>query len=145
MICDSCKHEFCWICSLSFYSKKHEIFRFFCEAMNGIVYNDGYFEEMWVKCIWLRFLAFFLFVIFVPFLFIAVSPIFAIFLGPCYAYKELHYGLSCIKPIESAKIRLLLCIPCSISCFLLIIAISPFALPAYFIVFLVFSLMIMIE
>jgi hypothetical protein len=95
MICNSCKHDFCWICSLEFYGKKHDIFKPFCEIMNVIVYNEGYFENMWIKCIWLRFLAYFFITIFGPMLLLAVSPLLAIFFGPCYFFSEFKYGMFC--------------------------------------------------
>ena len=89
MSCNSCRYEFCWICSLPYYSKKHEVFKPFCEVMNGIVYNLGYFEEMWFKCIWLRFVAYFLLTLIGPILLIALSPLLMIFALPCIMYKEL--------------------------------------------------------
>ena len=61
----------------------------FCDMMNEIVYNEGEFENMWFKCIWLRFIAYFLIIIIVPFLFIAVSPLLTIFVGPCLVFSEL--------------------------------------------------------
>ena len=145
MICNSCKHDFCWICSLPFYTKKHEIFKPFCETMNVVVYNEGEFESMWIKCIWLRFLAYFFLVIFGPILLLAASPFLAIFFGPCYLFSELKYGYLCFNQIYSSKLRFLLSFPISIVIWLIIIVITPFVLPVYFIVFLVFSIMIMIE
>jgi len=145
MICNSCKHEFCWICSLPFYTKKHDIFKPFCEVMNGLVYNDGEFESMWVKCIWLRFFAYFFLVIFGPILLLAVSPFLAIFIGPCILFSELKYEFLCLNEISSSIIRFLLSLPISIVIWLFTIVISPFVLPVYFIIFFVFSIMIMIE
>jgi len=145
MICKSCKHEFCWICSLPFYTKKHDIFEPFCVIMNEVVYYNGKFESMWVKCIWLRFLAYFFLVIFGPILLLAVSPFLAIFIGPCILFSKLKYDFLCLKITSSSNIRFLLSFPTSIVIWLITIVITPFVLPVYFIVFLVFSIMIMIE
>ena len=34
MICNSCNYKFCWICSLNFKSKIHDLSSAFCEIMN---------------------------------------------------------------------------------------------------------------
>jgi len=84
MICNSCGHEFCWICSLKFESLTHLLSTPFCVFMNLIVYNDGDFDGMFVKCIWLRFLACYLLFITAPALMIVFAPIFTLTYGPCF-------------------------------------------------------------
>ncbi len=95
MICNSCNYEFCWICSLRFKSNVHILSMLFCEAMNGIVYNDGDFEDMIIKCIWLRFLVCYLLIIIAPALMIALAPIFTFTFGPWFFKNEFFYDLPC--------------------------------------------------
>ena len=63
--------------------------------MNLIVYNDGDFDGMFVKCIWLRFLACYLLFITAPALMIVFAPIFTLTYGPCFFEKYLFDQITC--------------------------------------------------
>ena len=84
MFCPSCNYQFCWICSLGYKSVVHVLSIPFCMSMNGIVYNNGNFENMKIKYLWLRFLACYLLFILAPALMIALVPIFTLIIGPCF-------------------------------------------------------------
>ena len=114
--------------------------------MNELVYNNGDFERMWIKCMWLRFLAYFLILYVGPFILIAASPLLLVLFGPYHMYNELRYGdFLCGKEIQSAALRLLLCVPLAIFYWLGCVILSPVLLPVYLIVISVFSFIIMIE
>ncbi len=97
MVCNSCNYNFCWICSLKFESFFHVLSMFFCQFTNLIVYLNGNFDKMIIKCIWLRYLACYIFFLVAPALMIALAPIFTLIIGPCFFSKEIFHDIPYIR------------------------------------------------
>ena len=141
MTCNSCNYEFCWICSLRFKSYVHILSLPFCEFMNKIVYHEGEFDRMFIKCIWLRFLACYLLFIVTPVIMIAWAPILCLFCGPCFFKKEFSYRISA----RYRKYEFLLSIIGAYIILILFIGLSPLWIVVYYLVFLMFTFLILFE
>ena len=143
MICNSCNYEFCWICSLGFKSVVHVLSTPFCTIMNGIVYHEGNFDKMKIKCLWIRFLACYLLFILGPPLMIALAPIFTLIFGPCFFHKELFREFSFLKRFDNY--RFFVSFIASYILLILFIGLSPLWVIIYYVVFFMFSLLIFFE
>ena len=56
---------------------------------------------MIIKCLWLRFLVCYFFIIIGPPLMIALAPIFTLIFGPCFFSREIFYDIPYISRFEN--------------------------------------------